>query len=276
MLYIVSTPIGNLGDMSQRAIETLRSVDWILCEDTRHSKPLLDHYQISKPLRSFHQFNEREQEEQILSALREGRRIAMISDAGTPTLSDPGQKLVARCRQLGLQVTAIPGPCAAIQALVLSGFSSNRFQFVGFLPKKRGELQALLTELFHQSGTAICYESPQRLVATLQTIDRMAPRRLLGVARELTKQYEEFRQGTANELLAHWAKEPVRGEIVLLIAEDPDWNRQWRELTPQQHVAYLEKSYGLSRQEAIKLAAHLREVAKSILYAELHKEETDE
>jgi 16S rRNA (cytidine1402-2'-O)-methyltransferase len=273
MLYIVATPIGNLGDMSLRAIETLNSVDWILCEDTRHSKPLLDHFQIKKPLRSFHQFNEQKREEEITSALQSGQTIALISDAGTPTLSDPGQQLVKRCRELGLAVTSIPGACAAIQALALSGFPSNRFQFIGFLPRKRGELQSLLAELFHASGTTICYESPQRLVATLQVIHEMAPTRLVGVARELTKQYEEFRQGTASELLAHWQVEPVRGEIVLLIAEDAIWSQFWREVDPRQHVARLEESYGLTRQEAIKLAAHLREVPKSTLYAELHRDE---
>lgn len=272
MLYIVSTPIGNLGDISLRAIEILRSVDWILCEDTRHSKPLLLHFSIDKPLRSFHQFNEREREEQVVSALQRGESIAVISDAGTPTLSDPGQLLVSRCHALGLPVSAIPGPCAAIQALVLSGFPSDRFQFVGFLPKKGGELRLALAEILHYSGTTICYESPQRLVATLEIILQMAPERLIGVARELTKQYEEFRQGSAKELLAHWKSTPVRGEIALLISGDLQWSAQWQELSAQEHVAYLEQEYGVARAEAIKLAAHLRGAPKSAIYREIHGE----
>lgn len=266
MLYIVGTPIGNLGDMTHRAVEVLGKVDLILCEDTRHSKGLLDRYGISKPLKSYHQFNEASRFEEVASELREGREIALISDAGMPGISDPGQLLVQRCREEGLEVTVVPGPSAVVTALALSGFPSDRFQFGGFLPRKEGELKKILVDALHYPGTSLFYESPQRLKATLKMLVSLKRGRV-GVGRELTKLHEEFFSGTAQEVLAHWNKGVQKGEIVVLIegGEEEDW----KILSPIEHVEMLIEAYALSKNEAIKMAATLRGVPKREIYNEV-------
>jgi 16S rRNA (cytidine1402-2'-O)-methyltransferase len=217
MLYLVATPLGNLADITQRALEILRTCDYVLCEDTRRSQRLLSHYQIQKPLKSYHKFNERRRESEILSDLKAGSKIALISDAGTPGISDPGEPLVNLCHQEGIEVNVIPGPCALVAALTLSGFSTERFQFVGFLPRKQGALTRLLNELLAFEGTSVCYESPYRLLKSLALLAELAPERELAVARELTKLHEEIRRGTAAELVAHYKAKTPKGEIVLLI-----------------------------------------------------------
>ena len=222
MLYLIATPIGHLGDITFRAVELLRSVDYILCEDTRHSHHLLAHYGIQKPLKSYHKFNETSREEDLIADLKNGLNIALISDAGTPGICDPGLQLVKRCREEGIAVTALPGACAAILALAPSGLSSERFQFVGFLPKKASELRASLQEILQYAGTTVCYESPHRIEETLQALDSLAGTRPLAIARELTKTFEEYLRGTASELLAHFKAHPPRGEIVLLIAGETE------------------------------------------------------
>lgn len=218
MLYIVSTPIGNLGDITFRAIEVLKGCDYILCEDTRHSRPLLRHYDIDRPLVSYHAHNEMSRTAQALIDLQSGSNIALLSDAGTPTISDPGTPLIDSCHRHNITVAVIPGPCAAIAALTGAGIAADRFQFVGFLPKTATErLAALRSALDYYPGITVCYESPQRLVATLQILSDLAPSAYLAVARELTKYYEEIRRGSATELLHHYKDHPPRGEIVLLI-----------------------------------------------------------
>lgn len=266
MLYLVATPIGNLADMSYRAVEVLKKSDYILCEDTRTSLVLLKHYDIHKPLKSYHKFNETHRENEILEDLKKGLTIALITDAGTPGISDPGSALITACRKENLPVSAIPGPCAALLALTLSGFSTERFQAVGFLPKKSSELKTLFLDLLEYSGTTICYESPHRILKTLQLLSEIASERPLCILRELTKLYEEHLQGTAAELLAHFEKHPPRGELVLLISSKQN-SIDYTSLSPQEHVAQLQNEYGLSKQEAIKLCARLRNVPKREIYS---------
>lgn len=272
MLYLVATPIGNLADMTFRAVEVLKNCDYILCEDTRHSAVLLNHYQIYKPLKSYHKFNEKAQAEHILNDLREGKQIALISDAGTPGISDPGADLVKLCVENRVAVTALPGPCAAIQAISCSGLPTDRFQFFGFLPKKETELKRELQQILAYGGTTICYESPNRLLSTLEMIHELDSQRSLVVARELTKKFEELRRGTASTLLTSWTNSQVKGEIVLLIAPSAKISSQeWEHLSPQEHVQSIQDTYGVSRQEAIKIAAELRGVPKRNIYQAVHQ-----
>lgn len=271
MLYLVATPIGNLKDITLRALDILKTVEYILCEDTRHSLPLLTHYGIQKPLKSFHKFNESFKEDTIISDLQSGLSIALISDAGTPGIADPGAALVARCATENITVQSIPGPCAAIAAIACSGLDTTRFQFFGFLPKKSGELQHALKELLAYSGTTICYESPHRLLDALTVLETLAPNRTLVVCRELTKKFEEVCRGTANELLKIWQEKEIKGEVVLLIAgQQENLSKEWNTLTPQEHVIFLETTYQLSRHDAIKMAAEMRGVPKRDVYNLLH------
>ncbi|MGA8165464.1 MAG: 16S rRNA (cytidine(1402)-2'-O)-methyltransferase [Waddliaceae bacterium] len=218
MLYIVATPIGNLGDITHRAIETLKSCDYILCEDTRRTGILLSHWTIKKPLKSFYRWKEAAKEEGIIADLHAGRNICLVSDAGTPGISDPGTRLIKRCHSENLPVTSIPGACAAIIALSCSGMNTDRFQFLGFLPRKVGALKTILSDVLHYPGTTVCYESPKRLEKVLRVIAELDSERHVVVTRELTKKFEEIQQGRAAELLEYFASRPLKGEIVLLIA----------------------------------------------------------
>jgi 16S rRNA (cytidine1402-2'-O)-methyltransferase len=269
MLYLIATPIGNLGDLTYRAVEILKTCDLILCEDTRHSAVLLAHYEIRKPLKSYHQFNESEREEQILGELRNGKTIALISDAGTPGICDPGEQLVKRCIEENLPFTALPGPCAIITALTLSGMDTLPFQFIGFLPKKTSEIRKALQEALLYPGTTICYETPHRITETLEILKELAPTRKVAIARELTKKFEECLRGTPEELLPHTFK----GEIVLLI-EKSTKELDFSELSLEEHVKALEESYGLTRMEAIKMVASLRKLPKKTVYNSLHSDNT--
>jgi 16S rRNA (cytidine1402-2'-O)-methyltransferase len=267
MLYLIATPIGNLSDMTYRAIEVISSCDYLLCEDTRHSLILLNHYHLNKSLKSYHKFNESESEDLILKDLKAGKIVGLISDAGTPGISDPGSNLVQKCLLNGIKVISIPGPCAAIVALTSSGLNMETFQFVGFLPRKSNELRTNLQCLLQYPGTTICYESPQRLLKTLELIHSIAPERDVVVARELTKKFEEIRRGVASELIEYWQAHPLKGEIVLLISgQNIISNQDWSDLTPAQHVDFLEKNYGIERRDAIKMAAEQRGVPKRIIY----------
>lgn len=221
MLFLVATPIGNLKDITFRAIEVLQACDYILAEDTRHSLILLKHYGIEKRLVSFHEFNEKEREEQIVDDLRKGMNIALISDAGTPLVSDPGFMLVKRCIEDELDVTTIPGPCAIIGALTLSGFSMNPFQFVGFLHRTEGKLTTQLASILEYPGTTVAYESPHRVYKSMKILAKLAPERKVCVARELTKKFETILHGTAAELSAQ-IQDSVKGEVVLCIAPSSD------------------------------------------------------
>lgn len=272
MLYLIATPIGNLADITFRAIETLKECDYILCEDTRHSQILLKHYNIFKPLKSYHKFNEASRAEPILNDLKMGKNVALISDAGTPGISDPGADLVKLCIEHKILFTSIPGPCAAIQALSCSGFTTDHFHFRGFLPRKENELKKELQQILNYLGTTICYESPNRLLDVLAQIHTIAPTRQLVVARELTKKFEEIIRGTAEELLIHWKEQAVRGEVILLFSgSNQNKQAEWENMSPEEHVAFLQTTYSISRQEAIKIAAEQRGVPKREIYNRFHK-----
>lgn len=265
MLYLVSTPIGNLSDITYRAVEVLKSCDLILCEDTRHSSHLLQHYDIKRPLRSFHMHNEEKACEPLIEELRGGKTICLISDAGTPLISDPGFPLVQACIDAEIPMTSLPGACACIDALVGSGLPANRFQFVGFLPQKKTDLGRLLTEMLAYPGTSICYESPHRLLETIEFLASLAPARKVCVARELTKKFETYHRGSAAELLNHFQETAPKGEIVLLISEDPEFQSQM-ESDPLKYAQQLEHIFHIPKKEAIKISAELLNLNKRILY----------
>ncbi len=216
-LYLVPTPIGNRGDITLRALETLKQVDYILAEDTRTSGMLLKHYEINKPLQSFHIFNEHQTVEKLVARMKAGETFALVSDAGTPGISDPGFLLVRGCLAAALPIECLPGPTALIPALVNSGFPTDRFVFEGFLPHKKGK-QTLLKKLAEEDRTVIVYESPHRLVKTLeQMIDFFGVERLVSVSRELTKLHEETFTGSLEKVLFHFQQKDVKGEIVIVI-----------------------------------------------------------
>jgi 16S rRNA (cytidine1402-2'-O)-methyltransferase len=218
MLYVIGTPIGNLRDITLRALEALKSADVIAAEDTRHSGILLKHYEIKKPLISYHEHNEAMRTAQLADRLAAGENIALITDAGTPSLSDPGARLIRECIKRELPFTIIPGASSILSALVGSGFSTEKFFFGGFLPNKSGQRQRELRAAAARDQTTIFFESPYRLTKTLKACIDIMPDRQLCVARELTKKFEEFRRGTAAELLAHYEARLPKGEIVLMIS----------------------------------------------------------
>jgi 16S rRNA (cytidine1402-2'-O)-methyltransferase len=218
MLYVVSTPIGNLGDITLRALEILKSVDLVAAEDTRHSGILMKHFGIKKPFVSYHEHNEAKRTAELVERLAAGENVALITDAGTPGLSDPGLRLIRECIRRELSFTIIPGPSSLLTALVGSGFSTAKFSFRGFLPIKSGQRQRELQAAAESGETVIFFESPYRLTKTLAACSDVMQDRQLCVARELTKTFEEFRRGNAAELLAHYEAHPPKGEIVLVIS----------------------------------------------------------
>jgi 16S rRNA (cytidine1402-2'-O)-methyltransferase len=218
MLYLVPTPIGNLKDITLRALEILKEVDLILAEDTRNTSHLLNHYQITKPLSPYHQHNEHKVLQHLVSQLLEGKKMAVVTDAGTPGISDPAFLLVRECVKNGIKVESLPGATAFVPALVNSGIPSNRFVFEGFIPIKKGR-QTLLKQLVTEERTMIFYESPMRLVKTLEEFATyFGPDRLCSVSRELTKMFEENKRGTLSELATYFKEKTVKGEIVIVLA----------------------------------------------------------
>jgi 16S rRNA (cytidine1402-2'-O)-methyltransferase len=222
MLYVVATPIGNLGDITLRALDVLREVDLIAAEDTRHSGILLKHYQIQKPLISFHEHNEAMRTAQLVERLTSGEKIALITDAGTPGISDPGGRLIRECIKRELPFTIIPGASSVLTALVGSGFTIDEFFFGGFLPVKSGQRERELRAAAAREEVSVYFESPYRLTKTLRAAVGVLSDRPICVARELTKKFEEFRGGTAGELLAHYEAHPPKGEIVLVISRNAE------------------------------------------------------
>lgn len=265
MLTLVSTPIGNLDDLSVRALNALRDADLILAEDTRRTKILLNRFEIRSPLTSYHKFKERESLENILEQLKNGKNIALVSDAGTPCINDPGQILVDACLKEKISVSAIPGPCSLVMALCLSGFSFEKFQFIGFLPKKAKK--AILTACYYR-GVTVAFESPERLTSTLKIISELAPDREIAVLREMTKAYEECKRGKASDLLAHYEKFSPKGEIVLVLSLGDPPNEP---IEDEKLVELIIEEFGISTKEAIKFAAKLQKRSKSELYKEIHK-----
>ena len=218
MLYVVATPIGNLGDITLRALEVLKDVDVVAAEDTRHSGLLLKHFEIKKPFVSFHEHNEAARTAELVERLGRGENVALITDAGTPGLSDPGLRLIRECINRELPFTIIPGPSSILTALLGSGFATDRFSFRGFLPVKSGRRERELQIAAEREETTLFFESPYRLLKTLHACSTIIPDRQLCIARELTKKFEEFRRGIAAELLAHYEAHPAKGEIVLVVS----------------------------------------------------------
>jgi len=219
--YVVATPIGNMGDITLRAIETLKNVDLILCEDTRTTKKLLDKYQIKKPTMSYHSYSKLSKIDKIFELLKEGKDLALVSDAGTPTISDPGAMLISKIKAgLGddVQVIPIPGASAVITALSACGLPTHEFTFLGFLPHKKGR-ETLFKEITKSKRTMVFYESPHRILKTLESLDKFCPNKKVCIARELTKIYEEFKTGTPEELLEYFTKNPEkqRGEFTIIV-----------------------------------------------------------
>jgi 16S rRNA (cytidine1402-2'-O)-methyltransferase len=265
-LHVVSTPIGNLGDFSFRAIETLSGVALILAEDTRHSRTLLDRYEIKTQVASYHEHNEAKMTPILVNRLLAGDDLALISDAGTPLLSDPGARLVRAAIDAGVSVTSVPGASALLSALVASGVSAERFTFFGFLPRKGRDRSATLAELVSLRHTAVLYEAPSRVADTLEDLETQgAGERFVVVAREMTKQYEEVRRGTVRTLRAYYSDTPPRGEVVLVLAgaeeravNEADVRTRARELVAEQRsardvVAQLVAELGVPRNRAYEI-----------------------
>ncbi len=262
MLYIVSTPIGNLGDITARALEMLREADIIACEDTRHSQKLLNHFDIHKPLMSCFEHNERDSSDRIIAALAEGKTVAYVTDAGTPVISDPGNTLIQKVREAGFEYTTAPGPCAAINALVLSGLDASRFTFLGFLPKVSSERKRFFEGTDRLKGTLIFYVSPHAVEKDLTLLHGVYGPRKAVLVREMTKIHESVTHFTLGEM----PDDMLKGEMVLLVegAEDVQENALC-ELTPEEHLrAYLQS--GMEKGEAIKRVAKERGVHKSEIY----------
>lgn len=276
-LYLVATPIGNLADLSERAVKVLREVDFIAAEDTRNSMRLLAHLGISKPMVSYFEHNKRERGVVIADRLAAGESCALITDAGTPAISDPGEDLVALCAERGIPVTHIPGACAAIVALTLSGLPTGRFVFDGFLPVAKSERRERIAELMRETRTVILHEAPHKLRGTLDDLFAALGDRPIALCRELTKRNEEIMRTTLAGAVAHYRTVDPRGEYVLVLAgasEKPaaeDGDAFWQTMTPAEHVAHYEAE-GLGRMDAMKKAAKDRGMAKSELYQLLLKE----
>jgi 16S rRNA (cytidine1402-2'-O)-methyltransferase len=275
ILYLVATPIGNLEDITLRALRILKEVDLIACEDTRHSRKLLNHYGISTTLTAYHQHNEEPKAEKLLEKLQDGKSIALISDAGTPGISDPGYRIVVACRNANLPVVTIPGPSAVISALAISGLPTDAFVFAGFLPARSTARREALTRLRAESRTTLFYEAPHRLGETLQeVIDVLGSEREVAVARELTKMHEELVRGRAEEVQQHFAAKEIKGEIVLLIG--PATAAETPTVTVKEALAQLlaegmllraavkqvARAYGLPGDEVYKEALSLRAAAE--------------
>ncbi len=271
MLYLCATPIGNLGDMTPRVIETLRSVDLIAAEDTRNSIKLLNHFEIKTSMTSYHEYNKVEKADYLVGLMRQGKNVALITDAGTPAISDPGEVLVAKCHEAGITVTSLPGAAACITALTLSGLGTRRFCFEAFLPADKKERAEILEELREESRTIILYEAPHHLVKTLQELNEVMGNRRLTLCRELTKKFETVLPTTIEEALGMYESEEPRGEYVLVLEgkslEQKRQERQasWESMSIEEHMAYYEKE-GMDEKSAMKQVAKDRGVPKREIY----------
>lgn len=276
-LYLCATPIGNLEDITYRVLRTLKEVDLIAAEDTRNSIRLLNHFEIKTPMTSYHEYNKIDKAYQLVAKMREGKNIALITDAGTPGISDPGEDIVRICYEEGIPVTSLPGAAACITALTMSGLPTRRFVFEAFLPKDKKEHQAVLEELKTETRTIIIYEAPHHLVRTLQELsDTIGGDRRLTICRELTKRHEEKLQMTLTDSLSYYEVNEPRGEYVLIIAgrsrEEMKKEEQagWEALSLEEHMAHYE-SQGIDRKEAMKRVAKDRGVSKRDIYQALLK-----
>ena len=278
-LWLVATPIGNLGDISARALEVLRAAYLIAAEDTRNTVRLLNHFEIKKPLTSYHEYNKTEKAYELVREAQAGKNIAVVTDAGMPAISDPGEVLVRVAYETGTEVTIVPGACACVSALAISGLPTRRFAFEAFLPAEKGERAAVLQELQREMRTIVLYEAPHRLLKTLKELrDCLGEERRISLVRELTKIHEEVRRSTLGEAVALYeapgGAELIRGEYVLVIeGRDPEENRReeaarWESMTVADHVAMYEKQ-GMDRKEAMRNAAKDRGVSRRDIYQAL-------
>src|SRR5690625_338368 len=275
-LFVVPTPIGNLDDMTFRAVDTIKQVNVVLAEDTRHTKKLLHHFQIKQALISYHEHNRMQRIPQIIEKLQQGEQIALVSDAGTPGISDPGFELVEAVIDADYNVIVLPGANAAVTALVGSGLSMQPFLFYGFLPRKQRALETVLTELSDERATLLFYESPNRLLTTLRAMKEHFHERHVVIARELTKVYEQYIRGTISEVIDYIKRHPLRGECVLIVegADEVTLEKHtslwWSSLTIKQHVEHYEREKGVSHKEAMRLVAKDRQLSRRDIYHQLH------
>ena len=270
-LYLCATPIGNLEDMTFRVIRTLKEVDLIAAEDTRNSITLLNHFEIQTPMTSYHEYNKYEKGRKLVEKLLEGQDIALITDAGTPGISDPGEELVKMCYESGISVTSLPGAAACITALTISGLSTRRFAFEAFLPSDKKEREQILKEMETETRTMIVYEAPHRLVKTLKLFLERLGNRKITVCRELTKRHETALAVTLEEAVAHYEANPPKGECVLVIegksreeAREEE-RKQWEEMTIEDHMEVYTKQ-GMDKKSAMKAVAKDRGVSKRDIY----------
>ena len=270
-LYLCATPIGNLEDITLRVLRTLKEADLIAAEDTRHSIKLLNHFDIKTPMTSYHEFNKVEKARYLVDKMREGTNVALITDAGTPGISDPGEELVRQCYEAGIEVTSLPGPAACITALTISGMATRRFAFEAFLPSDKKEKQEIFEELKKETRTIILYEAPHRLVRTLSELLENLGDRRISVCRELTKTHETVFRTTVSEALSYYETEEPRGECVLVIEGknrleiQQEQERSWEAVSIEEHMKrYLDG--GTDKKEAMKLVAKDRGIKKRDVY----------
>ena len=273
-LYLCATPIGNLEDITLRVLRTLEEVDLIAAEDTRNSIKLLNHFEIKTPMTSYHEYNKIEKAYQLLDKMKSGLNVALITDAGTPGISDPGEDLVRICYESGIEVTSLPGAAACITALTLSGLPTRRFAFEAFLPREKKERQAILSSLEKETRTIILYEAPHHLKKTLEELFDVLGDRPLTLCRELTKRYETAFQTTLSGAISYYQENEPKGEFVLVIQGKlqeeliQEERKAWESLSLEEHMAHYEEQ-GISRKEAMKLVAKDRGISKREVYAAL-------
>ena len=270
-LYLCATPIGNLEDITLRVLRTLKEVDLIAAEDTRNSIKLLNHFEIKTPMTSYHEYNKIEKAYTLIEKMQSGMNVALITDAGTPGISDPGEELAAMCYEAGIEVTSLPGPAACITALTLSGLPTRRFAFEAFLPMDKKERKEVLEELVNETRTIILYEAPHKLVRTLRDLRETLGNRRMTLCRELTKKHETAFHSTIDDLIAHYEKEKPLGECVLVIEGKSRQELKeeavasWEEISIEEHMEIYEKQ-GMSRKDAMKQVAKDRGVSKRDVY----------
>ncbi len=270
-LYLCATPIGNLDDMTFRVLETLGNVDLIAAEDTRNSIKLLNRFEIKTPMTSYHEYNKVEKAEKLISMMQEGKNIALITDAGTPAISDPGEVLVRMCHENGVPVTSLPGACACITALTLSGLPTRRFCFEAFLPADKNERKVILEDLREESRTIILYEAPHHLKATLDELYQYLGDRPVTLCRELTKKFETVMPMHLSQAIAYYGENEPKGEYVLVVegkslaVRKEEQQREWQQITIEEHMAYYEEQ-GVEHKEAMKKVAKDRGISKRDVY----------
>lgn len=273
-LYLCATPIGNLGDMTPRVIETLREVDMIAAEDTRNSIKLLNYFEIKTPMTSYHEYNKIEKADQIVAWIREGKNIALVTDAGTPAVSDPGEVLVAKCMEAGVPVTSLPGCCACITALTLSGLPTRRFCFEGFLPADKKERKLVLEELKRETRTIVLYEAPHHLKKTLRQLFEELGQRRITLCRELTKRFETVFATTLEDVQLYYKENEPKGEYVLVLegqsrkCRQQEEQAEWEILSIEEHMKIYEDQ-GMEKKAAMKRVASDRGISKRDVYQAL-------